>query len=221
MTHRTKAIVGAICLVSSIALFLLILVLKAEDPAMDRLRRIGFDLGPFPPVRATPTWLRPLEVLVGPLNRFNSYSSAEGSVSESDLALLRSLDHELEILIVDVPHLSAARFEHVARLQRLTDLKMHARASDRGCLSELPRLRNLMTLELKCPTLEDSDFTVLANMSSLRRLNLYATQTTDAVLVALAKLPDLESVALYRTQATPAGAAAFMKERPSVIVSIK
>jgi Leucine-rich repeat (LRR) protein len=173
--------------------------------------------------------------------RLGTLNLAGGSVTDSDLAGLESLNH-LEHLMLQNTAITDAGLAHLraltslqeifirnapigdqglAHLQALPSLRhltlSHTGITDAG-MERLKALRGLLTLDLADTKISDAGLRQLAELSDLRRLRLSGTKVTDAGLVHLKGLRNLAKLDLERTAVTPDGVNELENALPGVVI---
>jgi hypothetical protein len=101
----------------------------------------------------------------------------------------------------------------------LTSVKLgSASITEETLAAELPKMKNLIKLDLSQTQVGDTALDAVAQLESLEWLNLYGTKVTDAGLMKLKGLGNLQKIYLWQTKATAEGAKALNAELPSVEV---
>jgi hypothetical protein len=99
----------------------------------------------------------------------------------------------------------------------LTTVKIGSTSISEGALlSELPKMKNLIRLDLSDMEIGNGSLEAVAQLPNLEWLNLHNTEVTDEGLLKLKTLSKLERVYLWNSQATPEGAEALKKEIPEL-----
>jgi hypothetical protein len=99
----------------------------------------------------------------------------------------------------------------------LTTVKIGSTSISEGALlSELPKMKNLIRLDLSDMEIGNGSLEAVAQLPNLEWLNLHNTKVTDEGLLKLKTLSKLEKVYLWNSQATPEGAEALKKEIPEL-----
>ncbi|MDB4669755.1 hypothetical protein OAF33_01790 [bacterium] len=99
----------------------------------------------------------------------------------------------------------------------LTTVKIGSTSISEGALlSELPKMKNLIRLDLSDMEIGSGSLEAVAQLPNLEWLNLHNTKVTDEGLLKLKTLSKLEKVYLWNSQATPEGAEALKKEIPEL-----
>ena len=99
----------------------------------------------------------------------------------------------------------------------LTTVKIGSTSiSERALLSELPKMKNLIRLDLSDMEIGSGSLEAVAQLPNLEWLNLHNTKVTDEGLLKLKTLSKLEKVYLWNSKATPEGAEALQKEIPEL-----
>ena len=99
----------------------------------------------------------------------------------------------------------------------LTTVKIGSTSISEGALlSELPKMKNLIRLDLSDMEIGSGSLEAVAQLPNLEWLNLHNTEVTDEGLLKLKTLSKLEKVYLWNSQATPEGAEALKKEIPEL-----
>lgn len=99
----------------------------------------------------------------------------------------------------------------------LTTVKIGSTSISEGALlSELPKMKNLIRLDLSDMEIGSGSLEAVAQLPSLEWLNLHNTQVTDEGLLKLKNLSKLKKVYLWNSKATPEGGEALKKEIPEL-----
>ena len=99
----------------------------------------------------------------------------------------------------------------------LTTVKIGSTSISEGALlSELPKMKNLIRLDLSDMEIGSGSLEAVAQLPNLEWLNLHNTQVTDEGLLKLKNLSKLKKVYLWNSKATPEGGEALKKEIPEL-----
>lgn len=111
--------------------------------------------------------------------------------------------------------------EHFAKLlpisEALTSLRLGSTSVSDGALqANLPKMKNLMALDLNQTAITDAGLEAVAQLENLEWLNLYGTAISDVGVAKLKTLTKLKKLYLWNSNATPSGADALKKELPEI-----
>ena len=99
----------------------------------------------------------------------------------------------------------------------LTTVKIGSTSISEGALlSELPKMKNLIRLDLSDMEIGSGSLEAVAQLPNLEWLNLHNTQVTDEGLLKLKTLSKLKKVYLWNSMATLEGGEALKKEIPEL-----
>jgi len=87
-------------------------------------------------------------------------------------------------------------------------------------LKSLPKLSNLIKLQLQQTEIDDEAMGYIAKLPYLETLNLYGTQVTDEGLKQLSGLKHLKQVYLWETQVTSKGVESLVNNSPDLVVDL-
>jgi uncharacterized membrane protein len=101
----------------------------------------------------------------------------------------------------------------------LTSLKLgSASITEETLVAELPKMKNLIKLDLSQTEVGDAVLDAVAQLEGLEWLNLYGTRVTDAGLMKLKEQGSLKKIYLWQSKATAEGAEALKADLPSLEV---
>jgi uncharacterized membrane protein len=101
----------------------------------------------------------------------------------------------------------------------LTSVKLgSASITEETLAAELPKMKNLIKLDLSQTQVGDAVLDAVAQLEGLEWLNLYGTQVTDAGLMKLKELGNLQKIYLWQSKATAEGAKALKADLPGLEV---
>jgi len=101
----------------------------------------------------------------------------------------------------------------------LTSVKLgSASITEENLAAELPKMKNLIKLDLSQTQVGDAVLDAVAQLEGLEWLNLYGTHVTDAGLMKLKGLVNLQKIYLWQSKATAEGAKALKADLPGLEV---
>ena len=101
----------------------------------------------------------------------------------------------------------------------LTSVKLgSASITEENLAAELPKMKNLIKLDLSQTQVGDAVLDAVAQLEGLEWLNLYGTHVTDAGLMKLKGLCNLQKIYLWQSKATGEGAKALKADLPGLEV---